>query len=29
MAGAAVDVLVTGGVIARVGPGIAAAPGAR
>ena len=29
MAGAAVDVLATGGVIARVGPGIAAAPGAE
>ena len=29
MAGAAVDVLATSGVIARVGPGIAAAPGAE
>ena len=29
MAGAAVDVLATGGVIARVGPGLAAAPGAE
>jgi hypothetical protein len=28
-AGATVDVLVTGGVIARVGPGIATAPGAE